>query len=341
MGEFLADHTTLQLGGPADQFLTHTDPTAWPDLPRAAQGDGKTPFVLGGGSNTLAADTGFPGTVIRMATRGITARPRDRDQVEVVAQAGEQLGSLVAFTVAEGLSGIEYLGGIPGTVGAAPVQNTGAYGQQISDTLTSITAHDWQHGHTVELRPADCCFGYRSSIFKSRPGRWTILTVTLRLTRSPLAAPVTYGHLASALNVPLGSRPPLAEAASGVVADREARGLTLPASGPEARQAGSAFLNPPVTDEQAAAVRAAGGPIHTDMQGVMRASSGWLLAQCGYQPGIPLADGVFCSSHRVLTVTVRDGASSEDVARVLRTMASRVRTAFGVQLHPEIVPLGL
>ncbi|MYQ45534.1 UDP-N-acetylmuramate dehydrogenase [Streptomyces sp. SID4985] len=341
MGEFLADHTTLRLGGPADQFLTHTDPTAWPDLARAPQGDGQTPFVLGGGSNTLAADTGAPGTVIRMATRGITARPLGQDGVEVVAQAGEPLGSLVAFTVAEGLSGVEYLGGIPGTVGAAPVQNTGAYGQQISDTLTSITAHDWQHGHTVELLPSECGFGYRSSIFKSRPGRWTILTVTLRLNLSQVAAPVSYGHLAGALDVPLGSQPPLAEAASGVIADRETRGLTLPASGPEARQAGSAFLNPPVTDEQAAAVRAAGGPVHTDMRGVMRASSGWLLTQCGYQPGLRLANGVFCSAHRVLTVTVRDGAASRDVARVLHTMASRVLSSTGVQLHPEIVTLGM
>ncbi|MFJ8728547.1 FAD-binding protein [Streptomyces bauhiniae] len=275
-----------------------------------------------------------------MATRGITARPLGQDQVEIVAQAGEPLGSLVAFTVAAGLSGIEYLGGIPGTVGAAPVQDTGAYGQQISDTLTSITAHDWQHGHTVELLPADCGFGYRTSTFKSRPGRWTILAVTLRLTRSQVAAPVSYGHLAGALNVPLGSRPPLAEAASGVIADRQARGLTLPASGPEARQAGSAFLNPPITEAQATAVRAAGGPVHTDMQGVVRASSGWLLAQCGYQPGIRLAAGVFCSSHRVLTVTVRDAAAAGDVARVLHTMAARVLTAFGVQLRPEIVPLG-
>ncbi|MGW5335650.1 hypothetical protein [Streptomyces bauhiniae] len=126
-----------------------------------------------------------------------------------------------------------------------------------------------------------------------------------------------------------------------MVADREARGLTLPTAGPEARQAGSAFLNPHVTHEQAAAVRAAGGPIHTDVQGVVRASSGWLLAQCGYQPGIRLADGVFCSSYRVLTVTVRDGAAADDVALVLHTMAARVLTAFGVRLHPEIVAMGI
>ncbi|MET7676841.1 hypothetical protein [Streptomyces seoulensis] len=152
---------------------------------------------------------------------------------------------------------------------------------------------------------------------------------------------MTYGHLASALDVPLGSRPPLADAASGVIADREARGLTLPVGGPEARQAGSAFLNPPVTDDQAAAVRGAGGPIHADMHGVVRASSGWLLTQCGYQPGIRLADGVFCSSHRVLTVTVREGAASRDVARVLHTMTSCVHKDFGVQLHTEIVRLGV
>ncbi|GAA2643954.1 hypothetical protein GCM10010425_59590 [Streptomyces spororaveus] len=119
MGELLADHTTLRLGGPADRFLTHTDPASWPDLAHTAAGDA-APFVLDGGSNTLAADTGYPGTVIRMDTRGVAVRPLGGDLVEVIVRAGEPLGSLVAFTVAEGLSGIEYLGGIPGTTGAAP-----------------------------------------------------------------------------------------------------------------------------------------------------------------------------------------------------------------------------
>lgn len=188
MSELLADHTTLRLGGPADRFLTHTDPAAWPDLARSLP-TARAPFVLAGGSNTLADDGGYPGTVIRMATHGIAVRPLGDDLVEVVTEAGEPLSSLVAFTVAEGLSGIEYLGGIPGTTGAAPVQNTGAYGQQISDTLTRITAYDWSLGHTTELQPGDCDFGYRTSAFKTQPGRWTILDVGLRLTRTAWALP--------------------------------------------------------------------------------------------------------------------------------------------------------
>ncbi|MFD0503854.1 FAD-binding protein [Streptomyces chiangmaiensis] len=216
-------------------------------------------YVLGGGSNTIAADTGFRGTVLRIATHGIHAHILDNERVELIVQAGHPLGDLIAFTVAEGLSGIEYLGGIPGTAGAAPVQNTGAYGQQISDTLTRLTAYDWHLGHSVELRPADCGFGYRTSIFKDRPSRWTILTITVALGRSNSAAPVSYPHLANILGVPLGAQPPLTEAAHGVLADRNNRGLTLPASGPDARQVGSVFLNPTITGNQARAVRAAGG----------------------------------------------------------------------------------
>ncbi len=133
-----------------------------PDLAHAARDGDTAPFVLGGGSNTLADDAGYPGTVVRMATRRIAVRLLGSELVEVIAQAGEPLGSLVAFTVAEGLSGIEYLGGIPGTTGAAPVQNTGAYGQKISDTLTRLTVHDWDLGRTRELHSEDCDFGYRT-----------------------------------------------------------------------------------------------------------------------------------------------------------------------------------
>ncbi|MFG2440798.1 UDP-N-acetylmuramate dehydrogenase [Streptomyces sp. NPDC048508] len=284
MSELLADHTTLRIGGPADRFFTHTDPADWPGLARSARGERAAPFVLGGGSNTLADDAGYPGPVIRMATRGLAVRSLANDLVEVVSQAGEPLSALVAFTISEGLSGIEYLGGIPGTTGAAPVQNTGAYGQQISDTLASITAYDWHLGRTVELHPSGCDFGYRTSMFRTRPGRWTILDIVLRLTRSPYAAPITYRHLADALGIRLGVRPPLAEAAQGVLDDRRNRGLSLPQAGPDSRQAGSVFLNPPVTPAQAATIRAVGGPVYGDQNGRLRASAGWLLEQAGYHP---------------------------------------------------------
>ncbi|MEU9301905.1 UDP-N-acetylmuramate dehydrogenase [Streptomyces sp. NPDC048269] len=337
MGELLADHTTLRLGGPADRFLTHTDPAAWPDLTHTAVGGDAAPFVLGGGSNTLANDTGYPGTVIRMATRGVTVRPLGSDLVEVVVQAGEPLGSLVAFTVAEGLSGIEYLGGIPGTTGAAPVQNTGAYGQQISDTLTRLTVYDWNLGRARELRPADCDFGYRTSRFKTQPGRLTILNVGLRLARHTCASPIRYQHLADALAVRLGARPPLAEAAQAVLADRHNRGLSLPTCGPDARQAGSVFLNPPITHAQATAIRAAGGPVHSSPNGTLRASAGWLLEQTGFDPGIRVAPGVYCSQGRALTLTARDDATAASFTTALEVLADAVLTMHRIRLRSEPV----
>lgn len=337
MGELLADHTTLRLGGPARRWFTHTDPVAWPDLAATVRREPGRAFTLGGGSNTLAADAGYDGTVIRMATRGITSRHLGAGTVEVTVQAGETLADLVAYAVTEGLSGIEALAGIPGTAGAAPVQNTGAYGQEIADVLTRVTAYDWRTGRTLTLPPAACRFGYRTSLFKTRPGRLTILALTLHLTRDPLAAPVTYQHLADHLGVPVGSRPPLAETAAAVLDHRAARGLLLPASGDDARQAGSVFLNPPVTATQAAAVRAAGGPLHHDRDNVLRASAGWLLEHTGHHPGQELGPAVHCSKRRALTLTAHPGATALGFAVVLGTLADRVHRATGVRLHPEPV----
>ncbi|MFG1873527.1 UDP-N-acetylmuramate dehydrogenase [Sphaerisporangium sp. NPDC049003] len=306
----LAQHTTLHLGGPAQALLIHTDPAAWPDLAHTVHRESMRPHVLGGGSNTLASDAGPAYPVILMATRGVTANSVAACDVEITAQAGEPLSELVGYSVAEGLSGIEYLGGIPGTAGAAPVQNTGAYGQQISDVLTQITAYDWQSGTIVRLPSPACGFGYRTSVFKTHPGRWTILAVTLRLRRSTFAAPLGYRHLAEELGLSLGVRPPLAEAAEAVLTDRYARGLILPESGPDARQAGSVFLNPPVSASQAKAILTAGGPMTRDQHRIQRASAGWLLGQAGYSPGCQLAPGVHCSTQRTLTLTAHEGATA-------------------------------
>ncbi|WP_406287874.1 UDP-N-acetylmuramate dehydrogenase [Embleya sp. NBC_00896] len=332
MGDLLADHTTLRLGGPGDRLLTHTDSTTWPDLVAELP---SRPWVLGGGSNVLAPDTGHRGTVVVMATRGITTTHGPHGTVEVTAQAGEPLADLVAHSVAHGLSGIEYLTGIPGTTGAAPVQNAGAYGQEIADTLTMLTAHDHHTGRTVRLTREQCRFGYRTSRFKTQPGRFTILDTTLRLTPSTHAAPITYRHLAQALDVALGTTPPLAEAAAGVSADRGARGLLLPADGPDARQVGSVFLNPPVTASQAAAVRAAGGPVHRTSDGTQRASAGRLIQQLRHQPDSPLRPGIWCSTHRALTLVAREHATATAFAGALADLVTDVETTFDIRLRPE------
>ncbi|MFF0309318.1 UDP-N-acetylmuramate dehydrogenase [Streptosporangium sp. NPDC004379] len=337
MSDLLADHTTLRVGGPVGRLLAHTDPAAWPDLVRAAATESAVPFTLGGGGNVLADDAGYPGPVIRVATRGISIRPVGGGVVDVTAHAGEPLQALVDVVLNEGLSGIEYLAGIPGTVGAAPVQNTGAYGQQISDTLTHLTVYDWSRHQLGVFRPEACGFGYRTSIFKTHPGRWTILEATVRLTYSALAAPVAYRPLAQAFGVPLGTRPPLKEAAHGVLADRRRRGVSLPESGPDARQAGSVFLNPAITAVQAAVVQAAGGVVTVGDRGVLRTSAGWLLELVGYRPASPLTPGVSCSTRRTLTFTAHDGVTAASFHAAVQKAADDVFDTTGIRLRPEPV----
>jgi UDP-N-acetylmuramate dehydrogenase len=299
MTELLAGCTTLRFGGPAAQLLTYAEPGDWDTITRAARLHRLPPLVIGGGSNLIPADEGYPGPVIRITTRGIQLRAT-RDHVDLTVQAGGPLDDLVEFAAAHCLTGIEYLAGIPGSPGAAPVQNTGAYGQQISDTLITITAYDWHVGTAVEL-PATAC---RSSIFKTTD-KWTILALTIRLRRSAHAAPVTYQPLADSLGMPLGAQPTLDDAVQAIRADRTARGLGLPRTGPDTRQA----------------------------------DSGWLLQHTGYAPGRKISEGIYCSAKRALTIVARDPATSASYTSALRSLVTQVNETTGIQLaiEPQII----
>nr|WP_042391107.1 UDP-N-acetylmuramate dehydrogenase [Streptacidiphilus melanogenes] len=338
MTEQLADHTTLRLGGPIGQLLTHTHRDDWPDIAQAVRAHDLPPLILGGGSNMITPDAGYPGPVVRIASRGIRARPFDDERVDLVVQAGEPLDRVVDYATEHGLSGIEYLAGIPGTIGAAPVQNTGAYGQEISDTLASITAYDWRLQAAVQIPASACGLTHRSSHFKTI-GNWTILSVTLRLRRSTSAAPVTYQRLAEALGTSLGSQPPLATATTGVRADRTAHGLSIPPSGPDSRQVGSVFINPTITQAQAEHIKQHGGPIHQGDDGRPRASAGWLIEYVGHSPGSPIATGIHCSTKRALTLVARERATSATFEEALQRLRHTVRATTGVALdvEPQII----
>ncbi|MGA5816662.1 FAD-binding protein [Kitasatospora sp. NPDC094028] len=201
----LAALTTLGLGGPVGNVLQVAAPDDWFELVRTI-GDLQedAPLTLGHGSNVIASDTGHEGTVAVMNTRGITVKRVDDDTMAATVQAGHPLTDFVQWAAAEHLAGIECLAGIPGTVGAAPVQNAGAYGQQVSATLDHLTAWDWDMGRLRTLPAQACRLRHRDSRFKNDPGRWTILTATFHLTRSP-AAPITYQPLAGELGVPVGA----------------------------------------------------------------------------------------------------------------------------------------
>ncbi|MGH3799954.1 MAG: UDP-N-acetylmuramate dehydrogenase [Pseudonocardiaceae bacterium] len=334
--------TTLRLGGIARYVLRITDSTDWRDIVKAAgvYSKGTVPLMIGHGSNVIAADAGHPGPVVVMSTRGIAAQPVDENTINVTVQAGESLADLVQWAAAERLAGLECLAGIPGTVGAAPVQNVGAYGQQIADTLDHVTAWDWKTNRLRTLAANACRLGYRHSRFKATVSRWTILTTTFHLTRSKFAAPVTYRHLADELGVSVGTRAPTSEVVAAVLANRQRHGLLLDQHGPDARQVGSVFLNPPVAAAQADHWAAKGCPVHTDTHGRHRASAGWLLEYSGYRPGQRIIEGVHCSSRRTLTLVACDSATSTGFAAALDKLATHIRSVCGIDLSVEPIRVG-
>ena len=217
------------------------DATTEAELVRAASDPAA--LLLAGGSNVVVADAGVDGTVVRVLTRGVSIDDRG-DHVVVRAAAGEPWDDLVARCVADDLVGVECLAGIPGSTGATPIQNVGAYGQEVADTVVAVRVLDRATGAIEELAPADCGFGYRTSAFKRTPGRWAVLDVALRLERHAESAPIRYAELARTLGVEVGARAPLAAVREAVLALRRGKGMVLDPGDHDTWSAGSFFTNP-------------------------------------------------------------------------------------------------
>ncbi len=343
----LAAHTTLGLGGPAQRLVTAYDE---PEVLEAVLGAGRTPvLVLGGGSNLVVADEGFAGTVVEVAAHGLSARtdPRAAEEVLLTAQAGEDWDALVAHTVTEGLAGLEALSGIPGRVGATPVQNVGAYGADVSQTVDGVRVLDRTSRRVVELSAKQCAFGYRASRFKSDPDRWVVLAVTFRLRPGALGAPVRYAELARALDVPLGERAPLADVRHAVLSLRRGKGMVVDPDDPDSRSAGSFFTNPVLDPEALAAfgerVRERLGnvqvPGHPDADGRTKLSAAWLISSAGFPRGYG-AGPVGLSGKHALALVHRGGGSTAQLLALAREVRDGVRSAFGVDLVPEPVLVG-
>jgi UDP-N-acetylmuramate dehydrogenase len=266
----LADYTTLHLGGPAARFVPAATEDDLVEAVRAADSEPEPVLVLGGGSNLVVADEGFPGVVVLAACAGLRFTAVAA-AVEVTAAAGQDWDELVQQCVAEGLSGIECLSGIPGRAGATPIQNVGAYGQEVAQTITAVRAYDRLADRVVQLSPAECEFGYRTSMFKRQAsasaragrgtrgaalnpatatGRFVILDVTFQLMPSPLSGPIRYGELSRVLGVTDGGQVPLADARSAVLELRRRKGMLLDDADPDTRSAGSFFTNPIVPARQ-------------------------------------------------------------------------------------------
>ena len=337
----LAPLTTLRLGGPARRLVTAYDEVDLVSVVRAADSAGEPLLVLGSGSNVVLPDEGFAGTVLRVAVHGLRAQ-QDGERVLLTAAAGEEWESLVALCVTDRLAGVEALSGIPGLVGASPVQNIGAYGQDVSQTVTAVRAYDRAAGEVVELSAEQCRFSYRQSAFKSEPGRWVVLAVTFALRSSELGEPVRYAELARALGVEIGDRVPVGDVREAVLALRRAKGMVLDAADPDTRSAGSFFTNPLLTPEQLDTLLArvdASPPTWPEADGRTKVSAAWLIERSGFGKG-DFAGPVGISSKHTLALVHRGGGRTADLLAVARAVRDGVREHFGVELVPEPVLVG-
>ena len=343
----LASRTTLGVGGPARWLVKARDEAAVIEALDWAAARGVTVRVLGGGSNVVVADAGVDALVIQIALRGMETRA-DGAAVEVTAAAGEPWDDLVRHTVERGWAGLECLSGIPGLVGATPIQNVGAYGQDVSQTVTSLRAVDRRRRRPVTLTAADCRFGYRDSLFRSgEPERYVVLAVTYRL--APGGAPtVRYAELERHLAGRGLAAPTLADARESVLAIRRAKSMVLEAGDENRRSCGSFFVNPVVPAADAARVAALAAPNGSmpqwpEADGRVKLSAAWLIERAGFTRG-ERAGSVGLSTRHTLAVVCHDGARAADVAAFARRVRGRVAERFGVRLAPEPVfwgPVGL
>jgi UDP-N-acetylmuramate dehydrogenase len=333
----LAPLTTLRLGGPAQRVVEAGSAEDVVRAVREADTAGEQLLLLGGGSNVVIADAGWPGTVVRIASTGRAVQRRPDGSVLLTVEAGEDWDGVVAACVADGLGGLECLSGIPGRTGATPVQNVGAYGVEVADLLVDVDLYDRRADVVREHVPAsELCLGYRTSVLKGRDDV-VVLRVRFALTGTAESAPVRYGELAAALEATPGARVPAATAREAVLELRRGKGMVLDPADHDTWSAGSFFTNPvlPDADAPSAAPRWPAGP------DFVKVPAAWLIEQAGFRRGHPGPGGrVALSDKHVLALTHRGGGTTADLLALARAVRDGVHAKWGVMLSPEPVLVG-
>ncbi|MFD1859579.1 UDP-N-acetylmuramate dehydrogenase [Aeromicrobium camelliae] len=334
----LAEVTTLRLGGPARNVIEATDERTLIDAVRIADEAGDPVLIVGGGSNLVVADEGFDGTVVLVRTQGISVSADACSGAMVTVAAGEDWDAFVARTVSEGWVGAEALSGIPGSTGATPIQNVGAYGQDVSQTIVSVRVFDRYDRRIRTVMHDACGFGYRSSAFKAQPQRYLVLSVTFQFRLGELSAPIAYAELARTLGVELGDRVPLAQVRESVLALRRGKGMVLDPDDHDTWSAGSFFTNPILEPEQSDRLPPE-APRFDQPDGRVKTSAAWLIDHAGYGKGY--GDGpVRLSTKHPLALTHRGGGTTEQLLELAREVRDGVERRFGVRLVNEPVLVG-
>lgn len=353
MPQPLSELTTTGVGGPAADVIEATTEAEVLSAVRAADDAGAKLLLVGGGSNLVISDDGYDGTVLRIATRGVdVVRGAGGGRSRVTVAAGHPWDDVVKATLDAGLAGLEALSGIPGSSGATPVQNVGAYGADVSKTLDSVRAWDRHASRLVDFAAADLAFGYRDSLLKRTTvegsPRYVVLEVTFALEASTLGAPIAYAELARTLGVDAGERAEAAAVRATVLRLRAGKGMVLDPADRDTYSTGSFFTNPIVDADTAASLPddaprfpAAGGT---------KLSAAWLIDRAGFAKGygLPgtagadLAGGrAALSSKHTLAITNRGGATARDILAIARAVRDGVRERFGITLHNEPLLIGI
>ena len=354
-GVAIAPLTTMRVGGPAHRLVTVTSTDDLVDAVREVDEAGEPLLVVGGGSNLVVADAGFEGTVVRVATRGIELESDDMcGGANVRVAAGESWDDFVALATASRWSGIEALSGIPGLVGASPIQNIGAYGQDVATSIAQVRVWDRVQGAVRTVFNAQCEFTYRDSRFKrsavGSTSRYVVLEVLFQFRIADIAQPLGYADVARALDMQVGDRPPLAEVREAVLGLRRSKGMVLDEPDHDTWSCGSFFTNPVLSESGLAALcsrvsEVLGGDIvpplyPTAEPGMVKTSAAWLIERAGFGKGHGAPGPATLSTKHTLAVTNRGSARAQDVVALAREVRDGVRDRFGVSLVNEPVLVG-
>lgn len=336
--EQLSSFTTLRVGGPARKIVHAHSEAELIEFVKAADSAKEPILILGGGSNLLISDAGFAGTVIRVESKG---NALDYDACSggmIEVSAGEDWDKFVKISIEKGFADLESLSGIPGTVGGAPIQNIGAYGHEVSETIARVKTYDRSKGEVKTFTNTECKFSYRNSIFKEQPGRYVILTVTFQLRKGAQSLPITYAELAKQLSVNIGDQVEVTKVREAVLKLRASKGMLINLEN-EINSAGSFFVNP-ILSKSAADKLPADAPRWPQNDGKIKTSAAWLMEHSGVVKGEKLA-GAQISDKHVLALTNSGDATAEDIVELAKKARKKVYEKFGIKLEAEVQLVGV
>lgn len=333
----LSKYTSFRVGGPATKIVQVSTQA---QIIAAIEDAGDTPIlIMGGGTNVLIADKGFEGTVIRISNNSVQSEVDACSGATLTIGAGEDWDSFVQTTITSGFAGLETLSGIPGTVGASPIQNIGAYGHEVSEFVTRVRSYDRQEKALKTFTNSECQFSYRNSYFKAHPGRYVVLDVQFQLRRGEFSDPITYLELAKKLGVELGDKASVIATREAVLQLRASKGMLLTADDHDSWSAGSFFTNPIISQEIADTLPNA-APKWPLNDGRVKISAAWLIENAGIHKGDEVG-GARISTKHVLALTNSGDATASDIAELAKRARNQVKEIFGISLEAEVNLVGI